>query len=152
MLLASCSIKLTTVPVQKMQEDEGQFNLIYLVNQKRDDLRNAVILDRLGDEYIFVPDVRDFDYEVLQDISIREATLETDVFFRSFPFITGGTFFGITNRKGDTIGYEFRPYYNPKYYGTPDILDIDYSLKSDGRIYIDIGIKYNLIQRSPIDF
>jgi len=151
LMLASCITPLKTLPIQKVTDDEGRFNLIYLVGIKSKDIRNAIVIDRLGDEYEFVPDVRDFEYEILQDISIREALLETDVFFRSFPFIKGANLQGITDQDGNIIGYELKPFYDKKFYGVEDILDIDYTLKSDNRIGIDIGIKFGLIPRLEPD-
>jgi hypothetical protein len=143
--LVSCATPLQTMSVQRVSDDEGRFNLIYLVGVKSNDVRNAVVLDRLGDEYEFVPEVRDFDYEILQDISIQEALLESDVFFRSFPFITGADLHGIADKDGNIIGYELKPFYNVKYYGVENVLNIDYTVKSDNLIAIDIGIKFGLV-------
>jgi hypothetical protein len=151
-VLAGCVTALKTAPAKQISEEKGQFNLIYLVSSKRDDVRNAIVLDRLGDEYRFVPDVRDFDYEILQDISIDEAVNEANIFFRSFPYTVGGDVKSINDNEGNIVGYEFRPYYDIKLYGILDILDIDYTTKADKRVYIDIAVKLNLIRRIPVDY
>ena len=127
------------------QEKEKLYTLIYFVGVDRSDVRRAVILDMEDDEYEFRPEVRDFEYEILQNVSLPESIYETEIFFRH-EGVAGYNKSAVLSPEGDTIGYEFRPIYYKEFMGTPDLLKISYRLSKDNTINIDIKVKKSLKQ------
>ncbi len=139
--LFSCAPTVRTEPLESLSGLREKLNLIYYVGTRRDDLGRAVVLDVLGDGYEFVPEVEDYEYEILQDISIGEAVYETRVFFGRYPFITGPVFKRILNEKGFPIGYEIRPRYHPKLFGKEDVLEINYHSAKNNLVHIRIKLR-----------
>jgi hypothetical protein len=102
------------------------------------------ILDRQGDEFEFIPKVKDFEYEILQDVPMKEALYEAQVFFRERPFIMEPIFERIFDDDNVTIGYEIRPLYHKSIFGQRDALAITYRLMEDNEIQIRIALKAGL--------
>ena len=127
-------------------KDERLFTLIYFVGLNREDIKRAVVLDLEGDKYNFTPRLRDFEYEILQNVTINEAIYETELFYRYEEVITGYVFQEILSVSGDLLGYELRPLYVKHIYGTEDILDISY-LQSGRKVKVTIGLQEGLIFR-----
>jgi len=105
------------------------FTLIYYVGISHNDHRRAVILDIEDDEIEFIPTVRDFEYEILQNVSIPEAVFEAEIFFNHEPVIYDYYFKEVRGLTGKPIGYELRPVYFEDFYGSIDPLDIKYRVK-----------------------
>ncbi len=115
-------------PVPQISEDIS-FTLIYLLGEDSYDKRRAVILDLEGDGIEFIPEVPDFEYEILQNVSIAEAIYEAEIFFGHEAFITNYYFKRVLGLRGTIIGYEIRPTYIERLYGTFDPLKIKYRFK-----------------------
>lgn len=149
--LCSCAptIALNVAPLEKesTKEVKGDFTLIYFVGTQKNDIRRAVILDAEGDEFEFLPDVRDFEYEILQNVSIGEAIYEARIFFKHERNVTTIGYYKILSPDGRLIGMEMRPGYRKEIYGDTDILDIDYAVNEHRQVLIDIDIKSGLVRR-----
>ncbi len=126
----------------KVSEDT-LFTLIYYVGISKKDKRRAVILDLDDDGIEFIPTVRDFEYEILQNVSMEEAIYETEIFFGHEGLITNYYFKKVIGLDGSVIGYEIRPTYFKQFYGQPDPLDIKYSFNRQ-RVRVSIGLKGKL--------
>ncbi|KKL53494.1 hypothetical protein LCGC14_2274890 [marine sediment metagenome] len=116
------------------------FTLIYYVGISRKDKRRAVILDLDDDGIEFIPTVRDFEYEILQNVSMEEAIYETEIFFGHEGLITNYYFKKVVGLDGSVIGYEIRPTYIRQFYGHSDPLDIKYSFNRR-RVSVFIRLK-----------
>ena len=119
------------------------FKLIYYVGINRKDKRRAVILDLDDDGIDFIPTVRDFEYEILQNVSMEEATYEAEIFFMQEGIIEDYYFKKIIGPMGNIIGYEIRPTYVYGFYRDPDPLEIKYSLNRQ-RVSVSIDLKGEL--------
>ena len=119
------------------------FTLIYYVGISREDMRRAVILDLEDDAIEFIPTVRDFEYEILQNVSMDEAIYESEIFLRHEGLITNYYFKTVLGPDLKVIGYEIRPIYAIELFGHPDPLKIKYSLKRQ-RVSVSIGLKKGL--------
>jgi hypothetical protein len=126
--------------------DERIYTLIYFVGVDRNDIKRAVILDLEGDKYNFSPRLRDFEYEILQNVTINEAIYESELFYRYEEVITGYLFVELFTTSGDMIGYELRPLYIKQIYGQEDILDVSY-LHSGSKVKVTLGLQEGLITR-----
>lgn len=145
-LLASCAgTPLKVVQLQSIPEKrEPLFTLIYFVGTERYDVRRAVILDLEGDGYEFRPEVKDFEYEILQSISIPESLYEAEVFFQH-QGIRGYSKSAILLPGGKVAGYELRPLYKKEFMGIKDLLKTSYYLDSkSGHIKIRISLRASL--------
>lgn len=146
MLLSACSPGLqlnTTVLEQLPRETEPLYTLIYFVGIDHSDVRRAVILDLEEDDYLFRPEVIDFQYEILQNVSLPESIYETEVFFRQ-EGVAGYNKASVHSPDGQLIGYELRPLYSEEFMGIPDLLNMSYFLQKDNSIRIKIQIKKSL--------
>lgn len=147
MLLASCatSISLKTDPLEEPpKDDERIFTLIYFVGTDKSDIRRAVILDVEGDKYTFRPRTEDFQYEILQNISIKESLYEAELFFK-YEGNKGYNTSRVLGPDGALIGYELKPLYFEDFKGDEDILNISYSLNPEtGLVQIKIKLKASL--------
>lgn len=146
-LLASCSmaVPLNKESLKELPPDDGDrlYTLIYFVGVHQSDVRRAVILDADGDGFNFLPEVEDFNYEILQDISLNEAVYEAEIFFHHVG-VTGYNKARILERTGRTIGYEFRPTYHKEFMGVEDLLKVSYGLHKDMNVSIHIRLKASL--------
>lgn len=129
-------------PVPILSEDV-LFTLIYFVGLDKDDKVRAVILDLEDDDIDFIPTVPDFEYEILQNVSIREAIYETEIFFSHERVIIDYYFQKIISPVGRTIGYEIRPVYQQGYYGYEDPIITKYKFNRQ-RVNIIIKLRLGL--------
>jgi len=146
MLVASCSgIPLKVEELQRLPGNQGAtFTLIYFVGTGRYDVRRAVILDLEDDIYEFKPIVEDFEFEILQNITVPEAIYEAELFFRH-QGVKGYSSSAIILPGGNLAGYELRPLYNKKFMGVEDLLKMSYNLNSKTAIIgIDISLRASL--------
>lgn len=127
--------------------DDHDFTLIYYVGVDKGDPRRAVILDMETDGMEFIPAVREFEYEILQNVSMEEALYEAEIFFNHEPQIESYAFKAVLSETGRIMGYELRPYYKEALYGESDILKIEYTSKRK-RVNIEIGLKPSLKRKS----
>lgn len=142
--LGACGGKpLLSAPMPNMKDVEGSYTLIYYMGTQRTDFTNLVILDLEGDGYRFIPEVKDYEYEILQNVSISEAIYETNVFYARNRFIESAEFFALLSPDGkkNIIGYEIRPLYDPALYGAQDIMDMYYEMGRNKRIKLEIKLK-----------
>jgi hypothetical protein len=130
--------------VDDISDAQGLYTLIYYLGTKPKDVRYAIVLDRQGDAYEFIPKVKDFEYEILQDVPVREALYEAQVFFRERPFLMGPLFERIFDDDNVTIGYEIRPLYHKSIFGQKDVLAVTYRLMEDNEIQVRIALKPGL--------
>jgi len=121
--------------------DTRRFTLIYFFGINEFDPRRAVILDSDGDDIQILPNVRDFEYEKLQNVSMGEALYEAEVFFASEPKIINSTVSTISTPDGSFAGYEILPVYDKSYLGRSELLDVIYSLGPDGTVLFDVELK-----------
>lgn len=133
--------RLAVSPVDDIRGAAGYFTLIYYVGLKHGDIRNAVILDIEGDDYEFIPTVKDFQYEILQNITVGEALYETKVFFSENEDIIGVVYNEIFAPDGSVIGLELRPLYYPDIRGDEDILDIGFTMSKKKSVKVSIDFK-----------
>ncbi len=129
-------------PVPQISEDT-LFTLIYLLGRDRHDKRRAVILDLEEDGIEIIPTVPDFEYEILQSVSVAEAIYETEIFFGHQDVITNYYFKTVFGPNGNIIGYEIRPTYVESLYGSFDPLEIKYKYNRR-RVSVSIGLKKGL--------
>jgi hypothetical protein len=119
--------------------EDVSFTLIYYVGISKRDNRRAVILDREDDSIEFIPTVRDFEYEILQNVSLEEAVYEAELFMEHEMIIYDYYFKKVLGPSGIIIGYEMRPVYVPWFYDTIDPVLIEYKYK---RRMVSVFIKY----------
>lgn len=133
---------LRTKPLEKLPKDDGhQYTLIYYLGTDPEDSRRAIIMDLEDDDYTFLPEVRDFEYEILQDLPVGEGVYEAVVFFRNEKVFVDFVAESILSPEGKHIGYEFRPLYSPEIYPDKDVLKLTYLIDLDKKITIDIRFK-----------
>jgi hypothetical protein len=130
--------------VDDISDAQGLYTLIYYLGTKPKDVRYAIVLDRQGDQYEFIPKVKDFEYEILQDIPMKEALYEAKVFFQDRPFLMEPILERIFDDNNVTIGYEIRPLYHKSIFGQKDVLAITYRLMEDNEIQVRIALKPGL--------
>lgn len=134
---------LNSSPVQGdlSPEDNRRFTLIYFFGVSSFDPRRAVFLDFEDDEIQMAPNMRDFEYEKLQGVTLGEGLYEAEVFFASEPKIINSVAYTISTPEGAFAGYELLPLYDPKYLGKSELLDVFYTMGPDGVVLIDVEIK-----------
>ena len=125
---------------------DTMFTLIYYVGVNRNDRRRAVVLDREDDDIEFIPTVRDFEYEILQNVTIPEAVYEAEIFFGNESVIYDYYFREVRGTDGQPIGYELRPVYYEDFFGYIDPLDISYQVNRK-RVSVDIDYIRGLYTR-----
>lgn len=121
--------------------DTRRFTMIYFFGINQFDPRRAVVLDLEDDDIQIAPNVRDFEYEKLQNVSINEALYEAEVFFASEPKIINSIVSTISTPDGSFVGYEVLPLYDRSYLGRSELLDVIYSLGPDETILFDVELK-----------
>ena len=146
LLLSACAtgLPLKTNELETLPNGMEQlYTLIYFVGVDHSDVRRAVILDMEDDGYEFRPDVIDFQYEILQNVSLPESVYETEVFFRQ-EGVVGYKKSTILSLDDNIIGYEFRPQYNKNFMGVEDLMNMSYELAEDNTIHINIKVKKSM--------
>ena len=118
----------------------GTFTVIFYGGNYFNDLHTIAFLDSEGDQYTFEPYAPEFEYRVLKGLSAKEALDKVEQFVSTM----GNCFLRsqlskVIDKKGKTIGYELRPYYNPICYGLSDVLDVSYWEKG-GKVVIRIKL------------
>ncbi len=118
-------------------EITGTFSLILYGGSYLDDFETIAILDYEGDEFIFQPYAREFDYNVHKGLPSEKALKEAHEFIRGHSAFLRARLRKILDEKGKIIGYELRPLYLPVKYGVSDTLEVRYKLqKQTVRIFI----------------
>ncbi len=131
--------------LKEIPEDDGDstYKLIYFVGVHQADVRRAVILDLDDDDFDFHPEVEDFNYEILQNVSLPEAIYESEIFFQN-EGVAGYKKNRIIDPEGQLVGYELRPTYYEAFMGVEDLLVMSYKLHKDKTISINIRLRASL--------
>jgi hypothetical protein len=124
----------------KPADVSGTYTLILYGGRYPDDLETVAILDPEGDKYHFDIYAPDFDYKTEKGVSGKEAIKEAQKFVSFHRSFFKSVLSRILDNKGDTIGYELRPLYNPLTYGFSDLINVNYFLKENGRIKVVIRL------------
>ncbi|MEK6678113.1 MAG: hypothetical protein AABY39_01730 [Nitrospirota bacterium] len=119
---------------------KGMFTLILYGYSHAKDVETIAILDKEGDQFIFEPYAREFNYKTKKGVPAEEALDEARRFVSQPISFYRAQLSSILNNKGKTIGYEIRPLYQPFVYGTPDLLDVGY-IQKNGKIVAIIKLK-----------
>lgn len=128
---------------------KGVFTLILYGNSHAKDVETIAILDNEGDQYTIEPYARESDYKIKKGISAGEALNEAKRFVSQPISFYRDQLSRIINNKGDIIGYEVRPLYQPFVFGTNDLLDVGY-IQKNGKIVAIIRIK-SWIEKNLLD-
>ncbi|MDX9715508.1 MAG: hypothetical protein RBT37_08800 [Dissulfurispiraceae bacterium] len=117
----------------------GKYTLILYYGDHPDGTGRVAFLDRDDDQYMFEPYAPDSFYEKVEDLDGADALRRAEEFVSDHPYAAGSIISAIVNDNGVRAGFEVKPLYEPVRYGTPDILDIHYTL--DGFIIrIDVRL------------
>jgi hypothetical protein len=135
----------------KASEITGTYTLILYGGNYSDDLETIAILDREGDQYNFEPYAPDFDYRIKKGVPAKEALKEAEKFVSFHNSFWRSQISRIIDNKGNIIGYEVRPLYQPFTFGISDILDVYYWLKEGGGVKVLIRLKQS-VERSRLPF
>lgn len=118
----------------------GSFSLILYGSRHSNDIETIAILDIEGDGYSFEPYAPEFDYKIKRGIPAKEALEEAERFVSWHSSFYRTQLGRILDDKGNVIGYEIRPLYQPLAFGTSDVLDVDYRIK-DNKVIVRIRLK-----------
>lgn len=119
---------------------QGTFSLILYGSRYLNDIETIAILDTEGDGYSFEPYAPEFDYKIKQGVSAKEAFKEAERFVSWHGSFLYSQTSKILDHKGNIIGYEIRPLYQPIAFGVSDVIDVDYKIE-DSRVIIRIRLK-----------
>jgi hypothetical protein len=122
----------------------GTFNLILYGCRNSNDIQTVAILEVSGTQYTFEPFAPSFDFNTVKDISAKEALEGAKAFVSHNPNFRRTRLNRILDPGDKTVGYEVSPLYFPFVYGVSDVIDVDYWLKSDGRVKITVRLKSSL--------
>lgn len=128
------------VELARADEVKGTYTLFLYGGRYQNDLETVAILDKEGDQYTFDPYAPEFDYQVIKDLSAKQA-LDTAYAFVSnkSPDFYRAQLSSIRDNLGAVIGYEVRPLYQPFTYGYSDVLDIVYWI-TDSKVHFQVKI------------
>jgi hypothetical protein len=118
----------------------GSFALILYGSRHLNDIETIAILDMEGDRYGFEPYAPEFDYKIKRGIPAKEALEEAERFVSWHSSFYRTQLSRILDGKGNVIGYEIRPLYQPLAFGASDVLDVDYRIK-DNKVIVRIRLK-----------
>jgi hypothetical protein len=118
----------------------GSFALILYGSRHLNDIETIAILDMEGDRYSFEPYAPEFDYKIKRGIPAKEALEEAERFVSWHSSFYRTQLSRILDGKGNVIGYEIRPLYQPLAFGASDVLDVDYRIK-DNKVIVRIRLK-----------
>jgi hypothetical protein len=121
-------------------EMTGTYRLILYGHRFANDVETIAILDREGDGYTFDVFAPDFDFKIKKDLPAADALKEAQGFVSFHRDFWRSQLSKIIDGKGDIIGFELRPLYNPFIYGVGDILDVYYWPKENGRVKVTIKL------------
>jgi hypothetical protein len=141
-ILASCmtGAYLKAEPVREI-DISGSYTLILYGA----DLTRLAILDREGDDYRFEMTESVHSYRIEEGVPAGNAVNQAMAFIYS----QRNRWRKITDKNGNTIGYELRPLYNIVHYGSSDILNVNY-IVTGSRVQVLIDLKWavkNKIER-----
>lgn len=122
---------------------KGTFSLILYGSRHLNDIETIAILDIEGDGYSFEPYTPEFDYKIKMGIPAKEALEEAERFVSWHSLFYRTQLSRILDYKGNIIGYELRPLYQPLAFGVSDVLDVDYRIK-DNKVIVRIKLKQQI--------
>jgi|WetSurMetagenome_2_1015567.scaffolds.fasta_scaffold528688_1 hypothetical protein len=122
------------------KELTGTYRLILYGHRFANDVETVAVFDREGDGYTFDVFAPDFDFKIKKDVPAAEALKEAQEFVSFQRDFWRSQLSKIIDSKGDVVGFELRPLYNPVVYGVSDILDVYYWPKENGRIKVTIKL------------
>lgn len=133
LFVVSCTsgIRLNTQGETRYSEDAGTYRVILFGCNFNNDLETIAFLDKEDDKYAFEPYAPDFKFKIKKGVPAKEALKEAGEFVNCNTSFRHFQTFGIIGSKGETLGYEIRPLYEPFTYGAEDVLLTDYWLKDD---------------------
>jgi hypothetical protein len=131
---------LTTVEATAI-DVPGTFTLILYGGRHFRDVEALAILDLEGDQYTIEPYAPEFDYRIIRGLSAKDALERAEAFLGSHYAFRRAALSKILDDSGKTIGYEVRPFYSPLSFGLTDVLDVDYALRTDGKVRAYIHLK-----------
>lgn len=109
----------------------GTYTLILFGAQHSDDLETLAILDREGDRTVIEPYAPAYRYSVKKGLPAKEALGAAEHFLSWHRAYQTSQVLRIVDERGETIGYEMRPLYQPFVYGVNDVLEVDYWKQED---------------------
>jgi len=115
----------------------GTYTLILYFGDQPDGTGRAAFLDREDDQYTFEPYAPESVYKMISGLTGEEALKKAEEFVSDHASATGAYKSVIVSDNGIRVGFEVKPLYEPIRYGTPDILDINYSAEGF-KIRIDV--------------
>lgn len=124
----------------KAKDVSGVFTLILYGGRFLDDVETIAFLDYENDPYHFEPYAPDFDFRIKKGVPAKEALEEAEKFISFHHSFWRSQLSRIIDNKGDTIGYEIRPIYQPFVFGVSNILDVNYWLKESGKVKVTIRL------------
>lgn len=119
---------------------QGMFTLILYGGRFVDDLERVAIFDKEGDRYYFEPYAPDFDYKIKKSVPDKEIFDQAQRFVSFHHAFHKSLLSRILDKKGNIIGFELRPLYQPFSYSISDVLDVYYWLKKDGKVKVTIKL------------
>ena len=124
----------------------GVYTVIYFGNTYLNDPETVAVFDLEGDGLTFVPFANEFKYVIKKGLTAEEALKEARVFVSRHSQNLGSYIRQIEDGQGQTIGYELRPLYHVRAFGTSDILVVDYKMKED-KVVVSVDIKHHIRKR-----
>lgn len=120
-------------------EPTGTVSLILHGGRHIEDIETVAILDLEGDGYTFAPWAPEFDYTTQKGVEAGAAIENAREFVSFSPYFSSTLTKRIIGEKGEIIGYEVRPLYQPFVYGARDVLEVDYFLRAGGRVKVTVN-------------
>ncbi len=137
----SCALSgLKIEPLKDKESIKGNFSLILYGSAYLNDLETIAFLDTEGDEFTLKPFASEDQYVIYRGVSDEEALNKAISFISTHSSYSQYKLSNIVDTDDNTIGFEVRPLYYSFDFGTPDVLDINYSLKDKNvLIYIRLN-------------
>ena len=155
--LACASANLTNLRRETIKDEKtitGSFTLILYGNRHGDDLETVAFMDIEGDEHIFEPYAREYNYSVKMHQESEEALKKGIAFVRRHESFKGVRISKIIDKQDRILGYELRPFYRDTRFRVPDVLNVSYVLK-EKKVVIYIRLKNYIkkqLERDRRDF
>ncbi len=115
------------------QETEvaGVYTLFLHGGHYLEDIETFAILAKEETSYTFEIFKPNFDYKLVKSVPAKEALHDAEAFVSRHPSFSHIQLGKILGTKGEVIGFEVRPLYQPTVFGMEDVLDISYVLKGN---------------------
>ncbi|UCD34697.1 MAG: hypothetical protein JSU90_10455, partial [Nitrospiraceae bacterium] len=105
------------------------------------DLETVAVLDFEGDDVMFEPYAREYDYRTVEHLDEKDALEKALTFISWYPSFLSGRVSALRDAEGRALGYEVRPIYmRVSTFGYSDVLNVHYVLR-DGKVIFYVRLR-----------